>query len=229
MYTPSSIIHIDVNVTQYLDNASVNNTEVCLIVVDEAILSLTGHKLESPLSEFYPNRSENIRHHQSRERCLLSNAQDIEQLKKKIQERLTLDDSEGGGGGGGGGGGDDRSRHKFMTTAVRSNFNPLACWTPSSITDSSGRVSIEVKLPDSLTRYRVWALATNDKQYGFGEMSFTVQLPIMIRPSLPRFLNYGDTAHFSVILQNQTDQSLLLHAGLRATNAKLLTSQTNQQ
>ncbi|CAF5226471.1 unnamed protein product, partial [Rotaria magnacalcarata] len=36
-------------------------------------------------------------------------------------------------------------------------------------------------------------------------------------------------AHFSVILQNQTDQSLLLHAGLRATNAKLLTSQTNQQ
>ncbi|CAM4840593.1 unnamed protein product, partial [Rotaria magnacalcarata] len=229
MYTPSSIIHIDVNVTQYLDNASVNNAEVCLIVVDEAILSLTGHKLESPLSEFYPNRSENIRHHQSRERCLLSNAQDIEQLKKKIQERLTLDDSEGGGGGGGGGGGDDRSHHKFMTTAVRSNFNPLACWTPSSITDSSGRVSIEVKLPDSLTRYRVWALATNDKQYGFGEMSFTVQLPIMIRPSLPRFLNYGDTAHFSVILQNQTDQSLLLHAGLRATNAKLLTSQTNQQ
>ncbi|CAF5223258.1 unnamed protein product, partial [Rotaria magnacalcarata] len=146
--------------------------EVCLIVVDEAILSLTGHKLESPLSEFYPNRSENIRHHQSRERCLLSNAQDIEQLKKKIQERLTLDDSEGGGGGGGGGGGDDRSHH-------------------------------------NLTRYRVWALATNDKQYGFGEMSFTVQLPIMIRPSLPRFLNYGDTAHFSVILQNQTDQSLL--------------------
>ncbi|CAF4692681.1 unnamed protein product [Rotaria socialis] len=229
MYAPSSIIHIDVNVTQYLDNASVDKAEVCLIVVDEAILSLTGHKLESPLNQFYHNRSENIRHHQSREHCLLSNVQYIEQLKKKIQERLTLNDSDRCGGGGGGGGGDDRSRHNFMATAVRSNFNPLACWTPSSITDSSGHVSIEVKLPDSLTRYRVWALATNDKQYGFGEMSFTVQLPIMVRPSLPRFLNYGDTAHFSVILQNQTDQSLLLHAGLRATNAKLLASQTNQQ
>ncbi|CAF3263406.1 unnamed protein product [Rotaria socialis] len=229
MYAPSSIIHIDVNVTQYLDNASVDKAEVCLIVVDEAILSLTGHKLESPLNQFYHNRSENIRHHQSREHCLLSNVQYIEQLKKKIQERLTLNDSDRCGGGGGGGGGDDRSRHTFMATAVRSNFNPLACWTPSSITDSSGHVSIEVKLPDSLTRYRVWALATNDKQYGFGEMSFTVQLPIMVRPSLPRFLNYGDTAHFSVILQNQTDQSLLLHAGLRATNAKLLASQTNQQ
>ncbi|CAF4253465.1 unnamed protein product, partial [Rotaria magnacalcarata] len=200
MYTPSSIIHIDVNVAQYLDNASVDKAEVCLIVVDEAILSLTGHKLESPLNKFYHNRSENIRHHQN--------------------------DSEGCGGGGGG---DDRSRHKFMAIAVRLNFNPLACWTPSSITDSSGRVSIEVKLPDSLTRYRVWALATNDKQYGFGEMSFTIQLLIMVRPSLPRFLNYGDIANFSVILQNQTDQALLLHASFRATNATLLASQTNQQ
>ncbi|CAF4968051.1 unnamed protein product [Rotaria sp. Silwood1] len=113
--------------------------------------------------------------------------------------------------------------------AVRSNFNPLACWIPSSMTNSSGRVSFEIKLPDNLTRYRVWTLATNDKQYGLGEMSFTVQLPIMIRPSPPRFLNYGDTAHISVVLQNQTDLSFLLHAGLRATNAKLLTSQTNQQ
>ncbi|CAF4758743.1 unnamed protein product, partial [Rotaria sp. Silwood2] len=109
------------------------------------------------------------------------------------------------------------------------NFSPVACWTPSSITDSAGRVSIEVKLPDSVTRYRVWALVATDKQYGLDEMSLTVQLPIMIRPSPPRFLNYGDTAHFSVILQNQTDLSLLLHAGLRATNAKFLTSQTNEQ
>ncbi|CAF4362794.1 unnamed protein product [Rotaria sp. Silwood2] len=88
--------------------------------------------------------------------------------------------------------------------AVRPNFNPLACWIPSSITNSSGRVSFEIKLPANLTRYRVCALATNDKQYGLGEMSFTVQIPIMIQPSPPRFLNY-------------------------ATNAKLLTSQTNQQ
>jgi uncharacterized protein YfaS (alpha-2-macroglobulin family) len=113
--------------------------------------------------------------------------------------------------------------------AVRSNFNPLACWVPSSITNSLGRVSFDFKLPDNLTRYRAWAVATNDKQYGLGEMSFTVQLPVMIRPSLPRFLNYGDTAHFSVILQNQTDLSLQLQAGLKATNAKLLTSETNQQ
>ncbi|CAF1121901.1 unnamed protein product [Rotaria sordida] len=187
IYTPSSMIQIDVDVTQYTDKVPVNKAEVCLIVVDEAILSLTDYKLTSPLDIFYPNRPANITQY------------------------------HGFGG-----------AAPEQKIAVRSNFNPLACWIPSSITNSSGHVSFEFKLPDNLTRYRVWAVATTDKQYGLGEISFTVQLPIMIRPSPPRFLNYGDTAHISVILQNQTDLSVLLHAGLRATNVKLLTSQTNQ-
>ncbi|CAF4209806.1 unnamed protein product [Rotaria socialis] len=240
-YTPSSIINIDVNVTQHGDNLHVDAAEVCIVVVDEAILSLTGHKLDSPLDIFYPNRSANITQYHDRNRCLLFNMQDIEKFKKDMQERQSSFQLFGSGGAkmmydcmpmacsaafrqcssGASGAG--------QKIAVRSNFNPLACWIPSSITNSSGRVSFEIKLPDNLTRYRVWALATNDKQYGLGEMSFTVQLPIMIRPSPPRFLNYGDTAHISVVLQNQTDLSILLHAGLRATNAKLLTSETNQQ
>ncbi|CAF1154724.1 unnamed protein product [Rotaria sp. Silwood1] len=186
VFTPSSIIHIDVNVTQYVGKAPLDKVEVCLVVVDEAILSLTDHKLANPLDLFYPNRLASIQQFHDRDRCL-----------EKI--------------------------------AVRSNFNPLACWMPSLITDPSGHVSCEIKLPDNLTRYRVWALAANDKQYGLGEMSLTVQLPVMVRPSPPRFLNYGDTAHFSVILQNQTDSSLQLHAGLRASNAKLFASQENQQ
>ncbi|CAF1588222.1 unnamed protein product, partial [Adineta steineri] len=241
-YTPSSIIRIDVNVTQYTDKVPVDKAEVCLIVVDEAILSLTDHKLTNPLDIFYPNRPANITEYHGRNRCLLFNMQDIEQFKKDLQQKQ-----------------DEnvrfapfamRSRkmqlHRAVPTAcssrslhgagsgeqkiaVRSNFNPLPCWVPSSITNSSGHVTFEFKLPDSLTRYRVWAIATNDKQYGLGEMSFTVQLPIMIRPSPPRFLNYGDTAHFSVVLQNQTDLALLLHAGLKATNAKLIAPEENQQ
>ncbi|CAF1253132.1 unnamed protein product [Rotaria sordida] len=242
-YTPSSIIQIDIDVTQYTDKAPVDQAEVCLIVVDEAILSLTDHKLTSPLDIFYPNRSAYIAQYHGRNRCLLFNIQDIEKFKKDMQQRqgeeeafasrtmMTMNakccmfappayafDRVSGAGAG--------AEQKI---AVRSNFNPLACWVPSSITNSSGRVSFEFKLPDNLTRYRVWAVATNDKQYGLGEMLFTVQLPIMIRPSPPRFLNYGDTAHFSVVLQNQTDLSLLLHAGLKATNAKLITSEANQQ
>ena len=239
IYTPSSTVHIDVDVTQYTDKAPVDKVEVCLIVVDEAILSLTDHKLVSPLDVFYPNRSANITQYHGRNRCLLFNMQDIEQFKKDMQQShgrpesmaygasrhcccMSMADSCAYGGAPGAG-----AQEKI---AVRSNFNPLACWTPSAVTKASGRVSFEFKLPDSLTRYRVWAVATNDKQYGLGEMAFTVQLPIMIRPSPPRFLNYGDTAHFSATLQNQTDQPVQLLAGLKATNAKFITSaESNQQ
>ncbi|CAF3824365.1 unnamed protein product [Rotaria sordida] len=227
-FTPSSIIHIDVDIKQYVNDTPVDNVEVCLIIVDEAILSLTDHKLNSPLDIFYPDRTVRIRQYHVRNRCLIFNMQNIEEFRKSLREThsmsgachkrrcgAALGDFAGSG-----------AEQKI---AVRSNFNPLACWMPSSITNSLGHVSFEVKLPDNLTRYRVWAVATNDKQYGLSEMSFTVQLPIMIRPSPPSFLNYGDIAHFSVILQNQTDLSLPLYAGLRATNAKLLTSQTTQQ
>ncbi|CAF4550638.1 unnamed protein product, partial [Rotaria magnacalcarata] len=69
-YTPSSIINIDVNVTQHVDNLHVDAAEVCIVVVDEAILSLTGHKLDSPLDIFYPNRSANITQYHDRNRCL---------------------------------------------------------------------------------------------------------------------------------------------------------------
>ncbi|CAF1355694.1 unnamed protein product [Rotaria sp. Silwood1] len=238
VFTPSSNIHIDVEVSQYVDKVPVEKVEVCLVVVDEAILSLTDHKMTNPLDLFYPSRVANINQFHDRDRCLLFSKQDIEKFKKDMQQNQTLlsatetccysaapmamhaRSAKGGNFGGSG--------HEEKIS-VRSNFNPLACWIPSLVTDVSGHVSSEIKLPDNLTRYRVWALVTNDKQYGLGEMSFTVQLPVMVRPSPPRFLNYGDTAHILVILQNQTNSPLQLHAGLRASNAKLLTAQENQQ
>jgi uncharacterized protein YfaS (alpha-2-macroglobulin family) len=86
-YTPSSMIHIDVDVTQYVGNAPVDKAEVCLIVVDEAILSLTDYKLASPLDVFYPNRSANITQYHGRNSCLLFNMQNIEELRKALRDR----------------------------------------------------------------------------------------------------------------------------------------------
>ena len=235
-FTPSSTVQIDVDVTQYIDKSYVDKVEVCLVVVDEAILSLTKYQLQNSLDIFYPKRKAQIRPRHNRDRCWLFHHENITRtetslLQSEIDElfdslrgieleHCCVDQLTEGV---------EQYVHNMPTIAVRSNFNPLACWIPSAITNSSGHVSFEFKLPDNLTRYRVWALAANDKQYGLGEMSFTVELPVMIRPSPPRFLNFGDTAYLAVILQNQTNSSLLLHTGLKASNAKLLTSEANQQ
>ncbi|MDQ3804410.1 MAG: DUF6049 family protein, partial [Acidobacteriota bacterium] len=59
------------------------------------------------------------------------------------------------------------------------------------------------------------------KQFGSGESSITARMPLMVRPSAPRFLNFGDRFELPVVVQNQTDQPLEASVGVRASNAEL--------
>ena len=105
---------------------------------------------------------------------------------------------------------------------IRSNFNPLAAFSPSVKTDASGKATVQVKMPDNLTRYRVVAVAVaGEKQFGKGESAITARLPLMVRPSPPRFLNFGDTFKLPVVIQNQTDKMITVKLAARTANAKL--------
>ncbi|HVV84546.1 MAG TPA: Ig-like domain-containing protein [Kofleriaceae bacterium] len=106
--------------------------------------------------------------------------------------------------------------------AVRTNFNPLAAFAPSVRSGGDGKASVELTVPDNLTRYRLIAIAVaGDKEFGKGESAMTARLPVMVRPSPPRFLNFGDTFQLPVVVQNQTDAALDVTVGVRATNASL--------
>ena len=110
--------------------------------------------------------------------------------------------------------------------AVRTNFDPLAVFAPEVRTDGNGRARVSVKLPDNLTRYRVMAVAvTADKNFGKGESAITARMPLMVRPSPPRFLNFGDKFELPVVLQNQTDESMAVKVAVRATNADITDGQ----
>ena len=80
-----------------------------------------------------------------------------------------------------------------------------------------------IKLPANLTRYRVMVVAVNEKgnQFGMGESNITARLPLMVRPSAPRFLNFGDKFELPVVLQNQTDAPMTVDVVARATNLEL--------
>jgi uncharacterized protein YfaS (alpha-2-macroglobulin family) len=106
--------------------------------------------------------------------------------------------------------------------AIRSNFNPLAAFSPAVKTAADGKAVVEVELPDNLTRYRVVAIAAaGDRHFGKGESAVTARLPLMVRPSPPRFLNFGDTFQLPVVVQNQTDTPMTVKVALRATNAAI--------
>jgi uncharacterized protein YfaS (alpha-2-macroglobulin family) len=108
---------------------------------------------------------------------------------------------------------------------MRDNFNALAVFAPSVRTDANGRAQVQVTLPDNLTRYRVMAVAVADgKQFGTGESAITARLPLMARPSAPRFLNFGDHFELPIVIQNQSDSAITVDLAVRAGNASVSSS-----
>lgn len=232
---PAANTVVDVEVKD-ASGKRVGGSEVAVVVVDESVLALTDYELSDPLSVFYAEREANVNEYHSRTHLQISgHGQGV---------------GFGGGVGGGGGGGsmetvsvsassvserESRSRdvHYLMVDgadnedtrkiALRENFNALAVFVPSVRTDVNGRAQVQVKLPDNLTRYRVMAVAVaGGTQFGSGESTITARLPLMARPSAPRFLNFGDRFDFPIVLQNQTNASMTVDVAVRATNAALV-------
>ncbi|MEJ7699524.1 MAG: DUF6049 family protein [Pyrinomonadaceae bacterium] len=105
---------------------------------------------------------------------------------------------------------------------LRQNFDALAVFAPNVKTDASGKATVPIKLPDNLTRYRIMAISVDAaKRFGSGESSITAKQPLMVRPSAPRFMNFGDKVELPVVVQNQTDNALTVDVAVRATNAEL--------
>ncbi len=105
---------------------------------------------------------------------------------------------------------------------LRTDFSALAAFVPRVVTGADGMAHVPVKLPDSLTRYRVMAVvAAGPRSFGSAESTITARLPLMVRPSAPRFLNFGDRFDLPVVLQNQTDAPMTVDVAARADNATL--------
>ncbi|MBC7909218.1 MAG: hypothetical protein H7Y30_01880, partial [Pyrinomonadaceae bacterium] len=224
----------------------VGNSEVAVIVVDESVLSLTGYKLDDPLTVFYAQRGTDTTDHHSRANILLGNPATLSiGNAEAIGEFQVITNSYSAEFGRNSGAvdnlamlsADSMPAPKAMRMAarkkdgdspeneplnLRENFNALAIFAASVPTDANGRAQVKVKLPDNLTRYRVMAVSVADgKQFGSGESAITARLPLMARPSAPRFLNFGDKFELPVVLQNQTDAPMTIDVAVRATNAEL--------
>src|SRR5690606_26405089 len=105
---------------------------------------------------------------------------------------------------------------------LRQNFDALAVFAPSVKTDSSGRATVDIKLPDNLTRYRITAVSVDTgKRFGKTESNITARKPLMVRPSAPRFMNFGDRIDLPVVVQNQTDEDMTVDIAVRGSNVRL--------
>src|SRR5690606_40275874 len=98
-------------------------------------------------------------------------------------------------------------------------------------TDADGKTSVEIEMPENLTSYRIMAVAVDPElvdRFGSGEASVRVRKTIMLRPSLPRFLNFGDTFEGSVMVDNQSESTQTVLVGTRGTNVMMLSGETEK-
>jgi uncharacterized protein YfaS (alpha-2-macroglobulin family) len=88
---------------------------------------------------------------------------------------------------------------------LRTDFRPLVFWLGSATVDADGVAKTTVTLPDSLTTYRIVAVAGNERsEFGVGEHEIRVTKPLTLLPSFPRFLAKGDRASFGAVVTNST-------------------------
>jgi uncharacterized protein YfaS (alpha-2-macroglobulin family) len=221
----------------------VANSEVALVVVDESVLALSRYTIADPLDTFYSARGTGTTDYHLRQQVLLANPGDI---KKEVATGFGRDSGVGGAmappkaramnmamadavtvsseekSAFKSQRGDQPTSQNQSAIALRANFDALAMWSPTVKTDSNGHAVIPFKLPDNLTRYRITAVSVDSgNRFGKGESNLTAKQPLMVRPSAPRFMNFGDHVDLPIVVQNQTDKDMAVDVAIRATNALL--------
>lgn len=229
---PGGATIVNVAVTD-ANGRAVPDAELAVVVVDEAILALTNYQLANPLDIYYRHYPSMVNSQYGRASIVLANPQllaeqvegvanDSIQATRALGEvvfesaveeaEMALAPAAAG----------EPASQQPEAIRIRSDFNPLATFAPEVRTDASGRAQVEVEVPDNLTRYRIMVVAVaGDKQFGSAESNLVARLPLMVRPSAPRFLNFGDSFQLPVVLQNQTDEEMEVDVAVQASNVEL--------
>ena len=149
----------------------VEGAEMAVVIVDEAILALTNYQLADPLAVFYQQRSGDFSSAYLRASIVLADplalAESARQAEQAGVEKQMLDGMPA-----------PEAMMEApamapMATAtaaqpataqpirLRSDFNPLAVFSPEVRSDEYGKARVEIKVPDNLTRYRVMVVAVD--------------------------------------------------------------------
>jgi uncharacterized protein YfaS (alpha-2-macroglobulin family) len=165
--------------------------EVSVALVDAAVLSLADARSD-PVMAFWHRRGIGVRTGSS--------------LGISI-DRMNESASSGLKGGGGG-----------APATVRQDFPDTAFWQSAVVTDAAGDAHIELRLPDTLTTWRLTAVAvTRDTRLGVGITEVVSSKPVLVRPLVPRFVVGGDVLTVGAAVHNATTTAVHVSASLRAT------------
>jgi uncharacterized protein YfaS (alpha-2-macroglobulin family) len=165
--------------------------QATIMVVDEAVLSLTAFCTPDPLLKIYSPFPLGIR--------TASSLLDLPHSRRSRREVLFP---------GGGGGPEEEAFFRADSTVLRKLFKSTAYWNPNVLLDKNGKARISFILPDNITTYRIMAVVTDkNSRLGSIDKKIICQKPLMIQPVLPRFIYPNDELQIEALVFNGTNRA----------------------
>ncbi|MES2015457.1 MAG: MG2 domain-containing protein [Pseudomonadota bacterium] len=164
----------------------VANTEIALAAVDEGLLSLAAPTSWQLLEAMMQRRPEEV---------VTSTAQSQVIGKRHFGKKSAAPGGDGGGEG----------------ANARELFDTLLLWKPVVQLDARGNARVEVPLNDSLTAFRIAAVAhADDMHFGSGSATIRTSQEVMLFSGLSPFVREGDQFSASVTVRNGGERPLML-------------------
>ncbi|MBP7275787.1 MAG: hypothetical protein KBA51_06265 [Kiritimatiellae bacterium] len=170
------------------NGSPIAGAELTVAAVDEGILMLTQYGLPDPWLYFLRLRGPGITHFDLFARLL-----------PVLNEAAAGTALQAGAGGAG-----DGLLGRRLNPIRGRRFVPVALWKSGLVTDENGTVSVSFDLPEFTGQLRVSAVAFDARRGGGAQTRVTVKRPLVVQPSLPRFLAPEDECDALVSIFNET-------------------------
>ncbi len=117
-----------------------------------------------------------------------------------------------------GGGGAMMARAGAGGQAARERFDTTLFWDARVPLDANGEATVEIPLNDSLTSFRIVAVASGGAGFfGTGEASIRTTQDVMALSGLPAMVREGDVFRASFTVRNAADRPMKVRAEAKAT------------
>ncbi|MBF0384708.1 MAG: alpha-2-macroglobulin family protein [Candidatus Omnitrophica bacterium] len=162
--------------------------ELSVALVDDGILRLTGFKTPKPFDFFYGKKANGF---------LTADIYSL--LVPEFTDKKVGADSSPSG---------DKSGYdaKHVNPINAKRVNPISLWQSNVVTDAEGKASVEFTIPDFTGTLKYMVVAAGDSKFGNAEGDVKSVSPIMLVPTLSRFLSMNDQFILPVEIFNTTGQ-----------------------